>query len=114
MSKQCRRCDPTGDQPPRSWRLHHCLACPAGGFRASGADHRSRAGVAETATAIGVGWAAGAGVEWGFAPNWSARAEYLHLDLGSKSFTFPMAQQRNDAKVTLDIARVGVNYKFGQ
>ncbi|MBV9981075.1 outer membrane beta-barrel protein [Bradyrhizobium sp.] len=69
--------------------------------------------VSETATQIGVGWAAGAGVEWGFAPNWSARAEYLHLDLGTQSFTFPLAMQRNDAKVNLDVVRAGVNYKFG-
>ena len=27
------------------------------------------------------GWAAGAGIEWAFAPNWSAKIEYLHLDL---------------------------------
>jgi outer membrane immunogenic protein len=72
------------------------------------------AGIAETATATGVGWAAGAGLEWGFAQNWSARAEYLHLDLGKQSFMFPLAQQRNDAKVNLDVARLGVNYKFGQ
>jgi outer membrane immunogenic protein len=71
------------------------------------------AGIGETATQTGVGWAAGAGVEWGFAPNWSARVEYLHLGIDTKQFAFPLAQQRNDAKVDLDIARVGVNYKFG-
>jgi outer membrane immunogenic protein len=30
-----------------------------------------------------VGWAAGGGVEWMFLPNWSAKVEYLHFDLGS-------------------------------
>ncbi len=31
------------------------------------------------------GWTAGGGVEWGFLPNWTLRAEYLHLHLmGSK------------------------------
>jgi outer membrane immunogenic protein len=29
------------------------------------------------------GWAAGVGVQWAFAPNWSVGAEYLHVDLGS-------------------------------
>lgn len=32
------------------------------------------------------GWAAGVGVEWAFAPKWSVRAEYLHVDLGSNDF----------------------------
>jgi outer membrane immunogenic protein len=30
-----------------------------------------------------IGWAGGAGVEWMFAPLWSARVEYLHCDLGT-------------------------------
>ena len=33
------------------------------------------------------GWAAGAGAEWMFARNWSAKVEYLHIDLGSSSPT---------------------------
>ncbi len=28
------------------------------------------------------GWALGAGLEWAFAPRWSLKAEYLHIDLG--------------------------------
>ena len=31
------------------------------------------------------GWASGAGLEWMFAPNWSLKAEYLHVDLGSSN-----------------------------
>ena len=30
-----------------------------------------------------VGWTVGGGVEWAFAPNWSAKLEYLYYDLGS-------------------------------
>jgi len=32
-----------------------------------------------------VGWTAGAGAEWMFARNWSAKLEYLYVDLGSES-----------------------------
>ena len=32
------------------------------------------------------GWAAGGGAEWKFAPNWSVRAEYLYIDLGTVQF----------------------------
>jgi outer membrane immunogenic protein len=69
-------------------------------------------GTVESASAIGVGWAAGAGLEWGFARNWAARIEYLHLDLGTQSFLFPLAAQRIDAKATIDVARFGLSYKF--
>jgi len=33
-----------------------------------------------------VGWTAGAGVEWLFMPNWSAKLEYLYYDLGTVSY----------------------------
>jgi opacity protein-like surface antigen len=29
-----------------------------------------------------VGWALGGGIEYGFAPNWSIKAEYLYMDFG--------------------------------
>jgi outer membrane immunogenic protein len=34
-----------------------------------------------------VGWTAGAGLEWMFWPNWSAKVEYLYYDLGSVTYT---------------------------
>jgi outer membrane immunogenic protein len=64
------------------------------------------------------GWAAGAGVEWGITPNWTAKAEYLHVDLGSSSVTmtdsqFPLAFATYSFHHQLDTVRVGVNYKWG-
>jgi outer membrane immunogenic protein len=64
------------------------------------------------------GWTAGGGVEWKFAPNWSAKAEYLYYDLGSISQTLtdprfppgPFIAQSINFKGS--IARVGVNYLF--
>jgi outer membrane immunogenic protein len=73
-----------------------------------------------------VGWTAGAGVEWLFAPNWTAKAEYLHYDLGS--FTYGNGTMNgiltrtntvaftdissSTAKFRGDIVRAGVNYQF--
>jgi outer membrane immunogenic protein len=34
-----------------------------------------------------VGWLAGGGIEWAFAPNWTTRLEYDFLGLSSKSST---------------------------
>ncbi len=53
------------------------------------------------------GWAAGAGVEYALTNNWTARAEYLYLDLGKSGF-----QSVGDSGVTASTARLGVNYKF--
>ena len=70
-----------------------------------------------------VGWALGTGVEYGRAGPWSLKLEYLHVDLGSVSGTstnllalggtaFPTNVYTHSVKVTDDIVRVGLNYKF--
>jgi outer membrane immunogenic protein len=66
------------------------------------------------------GWAAGGGVEWAFLPNWTVRAEYLHLQFDavtedrSKSAAFPglFITAHVSSNVGIDIARVGLNYQF--
>ena len=59
------------------------------------------------------GWVIGGGLEWAFAPNWSVKAEYLHIDFGSASLAgaVPTGVTLTSNKVdnSLDIARVGVN-----
>ena len=58
------------------------------------------------------GWALGAGLEWAFAPRWSVKAEYMHIDLGdNRNYRTPT--ERVDVDVTADIFRVGVNYNLG-
>jgi len=54
------------------------------------------------------GWTAGAGMEVGFAPNWSAKVEYLYMDLGSRSFSIT----GNDNGLQASYLRLGVNYHF--
>ena len=59
------------------------------------------------------GWVAGAGVEYMFARNWSAKIEYLHFDFGSQTFNVlaPGTAPFNE-KLTVDTVKVGVNYQF--
>jgi len=66
------------------------------------------------------GWTAGVGVEWAFAPKWSARAEYDFIGLQNQSFTVsgvpatPFAGDRfavNNRNVQMITA--GLNYKLG-
>jgi outer membrane immunogenic protein len=58
-----------------------------------------------------VGWVAGGGVEVAVLPRWTVRAEYLHLDLGDVSSLIGKVTQSSG--YASDIARVGVNYRFG-
>ncbi len=65
-----------------------------------------------------VGWTAGAGAEWGFAPNWSAKLEYLYVDLGSVRYTSfnnvtAGATISHDHRFTENLVRVGIDYHFG-
>jgi outer membrane immunogenic protein len=63
------------------------------------------------------GGAAGAGIEIGFAPNWSVAVEYDHLFMGNPSVTFPasaIAVTRSDnIRQDVDMGTVRVNYRFG-
>jgi outer membrane immunogenic protein len=63
------------------------------------------------------GAAAGAGLEFGFAPNWSVAVEYDHLFMGNPNVTFPVsaiAVTRSDnIRQDVDIGTVRVNYRFG-
>ncbi len=74
-----------------------------------------------------VGWTAGAGLEWMFWPNWSAKVEYLYYDLGSVAYTlsplatvaylpgptvFTVAASRATTSFNGNIIRAGVNYHF--
>jgi outer membrane immunogenic protein len=54
------------------------------------------------------GWTAGAGIEVGFAPQWSVKAEYLYVDLGDSAFA--LTGVRNG--FTSNVLRFGVNYRF--
>ncbi|MGN6750533.1 MAG: outer membrane protein [Xanthobacteraceae bacterium] len=73
------------------------------------------------------GWTAGAGLEWAFADNWTAKIEYLYVNLGNGSVTCattaciaastPLGGPPGPAipvsvGLTENLFRVGVNYKF--
>src|SRR5262245_50041995 len=63
-------------------------------------------------SALQAGWTVGAGVETAFWQNWSAKAEYLYVDLG-KSVLFNISPGIPETvSFTASVFRVGVNYKF--
>jgi outer membrane immunogenic protein len=61
------------------------------------------------------GWTAGGGLEWGFAPNWSAKFEWLYMKFDSKGFnTLGLADGvRGSVPLDDNVVRAGINYRFG-
>jgi outer membrane immunogenic protein len=60
-----------------------------------------------------VGWAAGAGVEYALSNNWSAKLEYLHVDLGRFDCNVNCGAVGTDNVSFRDnLVRGGFNYRF--
>ena len=60
------------------------------------------------------GWTLGAGLEYMFAPNWSAKAEYQYYNFGTTTFTSgPPAVIGSRFRDDDHTVKVGVNYRFG-
>jgi outer membrane immunogenic protein len=67
-------------------------------------------GLASSASNDQLGWTAGAGLEYAFMGNWTAKLEYLYVDLGSANLgTSPVV---NNVSFKENIVRAGLNYKF--
>ena len=74
-----------------------------------------------SSNATNVGWTAGAGIEGAIGGGWTARLEYLYVDLGhvSGSFVTPInafgggvITSSYSSHITDNVVRVGINYKF--
>jgi outer membrane immunogenic protein len=102
-----------------------------GGFAWSD-DTFTRTQLAQSATSVPVGdvranspvrsgWTAGGGVEWGIYRNWTAKIEYLHVDLADQGFGFNtvnahgtvISRSVDEGQLIIDTVRIGVNYRFG-
>jgi outer membrane immunogenic protein len=63
-------------------------------------------GIDESKTHLG--WGGGLGMEVGFTPNWSAKVEYLYMDLGSRAYSITGV----DNGLQASYLRLGINYHF--
>src|ERR1700729_240239 len=61
-----------------------------------------------TETRTSLGWVAGGGLEVGFTPRWSAKAEWLYLDLSDRSYSLTGTTNG----LAANLLRLGVNYHF--
>ncbi len=59
------------------------------------------------------GWTLGAGLEVALPGNWSAKAEYLRVDLGRFNCTGCSVAPPDNVSLQENVFRAGVNYRFG-
>jgi len=63
------------------------------------------------------GWMVGAGVEYAFFDNWSAKVEYNYLDFHTSTLNFADTTQQFISNVSiqqqLHLVKVGLNYRWG-
>jgi outer membrane immunogenic protein len=64
------------------------------------------------------GWLVGAGIEWAFAANWSAKVEYNYLGLDDRTFSVPAGSAFlagdtfTQSNRSVQMLKVGVNYRL--
>jgi outer membrane immunogenic protein len=100
------------------YAVNNLLFYGTGGYAAAGVEagvkDSGTNAVLASATSTRSGWTAGGGLEWGFAPNWSAKFEYLYMKFESAAFN-TLAGEGPRSSVPLDdnVVRAGINYRFG-
>jgi outer membrane immunogenic protein len=64
------------------------------------------------------GWLVGAGIEWAFAANWSAKVEYNYLGLEDRTFVVPAGSPFFPGDTftrgnrNIQMVKGGINYRF--
>jgi outer membrane immunogenic protein len=107
------------------WANDHWLLYATGGVAVTNARVNQTVGllapfvIGASTSSTRVGWTVGAGVEYAINTNWSFKAEYLYLDfgniggVGNVTPAFAGLTYGNSTRLTANLARVGVNYRFG-
>ncbi len=76
------------------------------------AANENQAGNLEGKSKIQSGWTAGAGIELALSRRWSAKVEYLHVDLGGFVYKYNGATPISVRGLEFDVVRLGANYRF--
>ncbi len=101
------------------------LLYATGGLAYGEVDSGATIGLVPTAfpstSSTNVGWTVGAGIEGAIGGGWTAKLEYLYVDLGTVSGSFlttnaalggGVLTSSYSSKITDNVLRVGVNYRF--
>jgi outer membrane immunogenic protein len=89
------------------------LVYGTGGAAFADIEHTNYDAVNDSASWTKAGWTIGAGLEWAFAGNWSARIDYRYYDFGSYTRTPVNGNATFSVDNTLQTFTAGVSYRFG-
>jgi outer membrane immunogenic protein len=100
------------------YAVNNLLFYGTGGYAAAGVEagvkDSNTGALLASATSTRSGWTAGGGLEWGFAPNWSAKFEWLYMKFDSTAFNTLAAEgPRSSVPFDDNVVRAGINYRFG-
>jgi outer membrane immunogenic protein len=73
----------------------------------------SLGGVGFSESHLHSGWTVGGGVEYMFAPNWSAKAEYMFADYEKQNYFTDIVPGGIGIGTTFHSVKAGINYHFG-
>jgi outer membrane immunogenic protein len=84
------------------------------GFRDNGNTSATLAGVPVAVTGNGntTGYTVGAGLEYMFAPSWSAKLEYQYFNFGSNNVNVAAVPATVNVNRDINTVKLGVNYRF--
>jgi len=69
-------------------------------------------GVTTTASSTRAGYTLGAGVEYAFTPNWTAKIEYLYYGFGDRRNVVVAAAPGDRVRTDIHTVKLGINYLF--
>jgi outer membrane immunogenic protein len=101
------------------WAANNWLFYATGGLAWADIKHTYVTGIAgppaNSFSTTRAGYTVGAGVEYGFTPNWSGRLEYRYSDYGTltNNVGAQFVGGLQDQKITDNSVRVGLSYRWG-
>ena len=98
------------------YAFNNLLFYGTGGYAAAGVGqgiYDDARNVLASSSSTRSGWTAGGGLEWGFAPNWSAKFEWLYVKFDTVALNTAVAEGPRNVPFDDNVVRFGVNYRFG-
>jgi outer membrane immunogenic protein len=100
------------------YAVNNLLFYGTGGYAAAGVEagvkDSNTGALLASATSTRSGWTAGGGFEWGFAPSWSAKFEWVYMKFDSAPLNTLAAEgPRSSVPFDDNVVRAGINYRFG-
>ncbi|MEP7031272.1 MAG: outer membrane protein [Pseudolabrys sp.] len=75
-------------------------------------DIKATNSLASSANKTKLGWTAGLGLEYAMWSNWSVKAEYLYVDLGTFDCGIACGAATDSVSFKANLVRAGLNYRF--